>query len=153
MTPSLSQTWLQPLLLLVWLLASGSITGEVSEHCSHMIGNGHLQFLQQLVSVRPCLSTFSPLGKLRQEPGNRVKGKGCGQRNTAVQAMIHGSTDALLLDLLGLRTSDPHPTPKPSGTPPQPVHREGFQQVAWVNGCLEGQPWTRRRLVRPALPQ
>ncbi|XP_006745810.2 macrophage colony-stimulating factor 1 isoform X1 [Leptonychotes weddellii] len=44
-----SCTWLQPLLLLVWLLASGSITGEVSEHCSHMIGNGHLQFLQQLI--------------------------------------------------------------------------------------------------------
>ncbi|KAK2497442.1 hypothetical protein MC885_014072 [Smutsia gigantea] len=42
-------TWLGPRLLLVWLLVSGSITEEVSEHCSHMIGNGHLQFLQQLI--------------------------------------------------------------------------------------------------------
>ncbi|XP_057166370.1 macrophage colony-stimulating factor 1 isoform X2 [Ursus arctos] len=42
-------TWLKPLLLLVCLLASGSITEEVSERCSHMIGNGHLQFLQELI--------------------------------------------------------------------------------------------------------
>uniref|UniRef100_A0A8C0SL58 Macrophage colony-stimulating factor 1 n=3 Tax=Canis lupus familiaris TaxID=9615 RepID=A0A8C0SL58_CANLF len=42
-------TWLMPLLLLVSLLASRSTTEEVSEHCSHMIGNGHLQFLQQLI--------------------------------------------------------------------------------------------------------
>ncbi|KAL2772098.1 macrophage colony-stimulating factor 1 isoform b precursor [Daubentonia madagascariensis] len=42
-------TWLGPLLLLVCLLVSGSITEGVSEHCSHMIGNGHLQSLQQLI--------------------------------------------------------------------------------------------------------
>ncbi|XP_077761916.1 macrophage colony-stimulating factor 1 isoform X2 [Canis aureus] len=42
-------TWLMPLLLLVSLLVSRSTTEEVSEHCSHMIGNGHLQFLQQLI--------------------------------------------------------------------------------------------------------
>ncbi|XP_044094799.1 macrophage colony-stimulating factor 1 isoform X1 [Neovison vison] len=42
-------TWLTPLLLLVCLLVRGSITEEASEHCSHMIGNGHLQFLQQLI--------------------------------------------------------------------------------------------------------
>ncbi|XP_045657515.1 macrophage colony-stimulating factor 1 isoform X1 [Ursus americanus] len=42
-------TWLKPLLLLVCLLASGSITEEVSERCSHMIGNGHLQLLQELI--------------------------------------------------------------------------------------------------------
>ncbi|XP_057356535.1 macrophage colony-stimulating factor 1 isoform X2 [Manis pentadactyla] len=42
-------TWLGPWLLLVCLLVSSSITEEVSEHCSHMIGNGHLQFLQQLI--------------------------------------------------------------------------------------------------------
>ncbi|XP_019313315.1 macrophage colony-stimulating factor 1 isoform X1 [Panthera pardus] len=44
-----STTWLSRLLLLVCLLVSRSITEEVSEHCSHMIGNGHLQFLQQLI--------------------------------------------------------------------------------------------------------
>lgn len=71
MTHSLLQTWLKPLLLLVCLLASGSITEEVSERCSHMIGNGHLQFLQELVSVRPCLSTFSLLGT---EAGAREQG-------------------------------------------------------------------------------
>ncbi|KAB1273998.1 Macrophage colony-stimulating factor 1 [Camelus dromedarius] len=49
MMPSLSQTWLGPLLLLVCLLASRTTTEEVSEHCSHLIGNGHLQFLQQLI--------------------------------------------------------------------------------------------------------
>ncbi|XP_026914195.1 macrophage colony-stimulating factor 1 isoform X3 [Acinonyx jubatus] len=42
-------TWLSRLLLLVCLLVSRSITEEVSERCSHMIGNGHLQFLQQLI--------------------------------------------------------------------------------------------------------
>ncbi|XP_022352680.1 macrophage colony-stimulating factor 1 isoform X2 [Enhydra lutris kenyoni] len=42
-------TWLMPLLLLFCLLVRGSITEEASEHCSHMIGNGHLQFLQQLI--------------------------------------------------------------------------------------------------------
>lgn len=42
-------TWLTPLLLLVCPLVRGSITEEASEHCSHMIGNGHLQFLQQLI--------------------------------------------------------------------------------------------------------
>uniref|UniRef100_A0A8C0CUG1 Macrophage colony-stimulating factor 1 n=1 Tax=Balaenoptera musculus TaxID=9771 RepID=A0A8C0CUG1_BALMU len=43
-------TWLGPLLLLLaCLLVSRSTTEEVSENCSHMIGNGHLQFLQQLI--------------------------------------------------------------------------------------------------------
>ncbi|XP_068396553.1 macrophage colony-stimulating factor 1 [Eschrichtius robustus] len=42
-------TWLGPLLLLACLLVSRSTTEEVSENCSHMIGNGHLQFLQQLI--------------------------------------------------------------------------------------------------------
>ncbi|XP_073906902.1 macrophage colony-stimulating factor 1 isoform X2 [Castor canadensis] len=42
-------TWLGPWLLLVCLLVSRSIAEEVSEHCSHMIGKGHLQFLQQLI--------------------------------------------------------------------------------------------------------
>uniref|UniRef100_A0A2K6U977 Macrophage colony-stimulating factor 1 n=1 Tax=Saimiri boliviensis boliviensis TaxID=39432 RepID=A0A2K6U977_SAIBB len=42
-------TWLGSLLLLVCLLASRSITEEVSEYCSHMIGSGHLQSLQQLI--------------------------------------------------------------------------------------------------------
>ncbi|XP_077621744.1 macrophage colony-stimulating factor 1 [Crocuta crocuta] len=46
---SLPQTWLSRLLLLVCLLVSRGVTEEVSEHCSHMIGNGHLQFLQQLI--------------------------------------------------------------------------------------------------------
>lgn len=73
MMHSLPQTWLSRLLLLVCLLVSRSITEEVSERCSHMIGNGHLQFLQQLVSVWPCLSTFSPLGKLRQGAGSKAR--------------------------------------------------------------------------------
>ncbi|XP_052585828.1 macrophage colony-stimulating factor 1 isoform X1 [Peromyscus californicus insignis] len=44
-----SSTWLGPRLLLVCLLVSRSIAKDVSEHCSHMIGNGHLQVLQQLI--------------------------------------------------------------------------------------------------------
>lgn len=55
MTPSLSQTWLCPWLLLFCLLVSRTITEEASENCSHLIGNGHLRFLQELVSVWPCL--------------------------------------------------------------------------------------------------
>nr|XP_012323507.1 macrophage colony-stimulating factor 1 isoform X1 [Aotus nancymaae] len=48
--PKVAQlTWLGSLLLLVCLLASRSITEEVSEYCSHMIGSGHLQSLQQLI--------------------------------------------------------------------------------------------------------
>ncbi|KAM7054148.1 macrophage colony-stimulating factor 1 isoform 2-T3 [Molossus nigricans] len=42
-------TWLGPRLLLVCLLVSRSITEEESKHCSHMIGDGHLQLLQQLI--------------------------------------------------------------------------------------------------------
>ena len=41
--PSLSQTWLGPLLLLACLLVSNGATEEVSENCSHMIGNGCLK--------------------------------------------------------------------------------------------------------------
>ncbi|XP_036198686.1 macrophage colony-stimulating factor 1 isoform X3 [Myotis myotis] len=41
-------TWLGPRLLLVCLLVSRSITEE-SKHCSHMIGDGHLQLLQQMI--------------------------------------------------------------------------------------------------------
>ncbi|XP_031230999.1 macrophage colony-stimulating factor 1 isoform X1 [Mastomys coucha] len=44
-----SSTWLGSRLLLVCLLVSRSVAKEVSEHCSHMIGNGHLQVLQQLI--------------------------------------------------------------------------------------------------------
>ncbi|XP_032753398.1 macrophage colony-stimulating factor 1 isoform X2 [Rattus rattus] len=43
-----SSTWMGSRLLLVCLLVSRSVA-EVSEHCSHMIGNGHLQILQQLI--------------------------------------------------------------------------------------------------------
>ncbi|XP_054567494.1 macrophage colony-stimulating factor 1 isoform X1 [Eptesicus fuscus] len=42
-------TWLGPWLLLVCLLVSRSITEEESKHCSHMIGDGHLQLLQQMI--------------------------------------------------------------------------------------------------------
>ncbi|XP_070252020.1 macrophage colony-stimulating factor 1 isoform X1 [Myotis yumanensis] len=42
-------TWLGPRLLLVCLLVSRSITEEESKHCSHMIGDGHLQLLQQMI--------------------------------------------------------------------------------------------------------
>nr|XP_058922120.1 macrophage colony-stimulating factor 1 isoform X2 [Kogia breviceps] len=42
-------TWLGLLLLLACLLVSRSTTEEVSENCSHMIGNGHLQSLQHLI--------------------------------------------------------------------------------------------------------
>ncbi|KAM4871351.1 macrophage colony-stimulating factor 1 isoform 1-T2 [Thomomys bottae] len=44
-----STTWLGPGLLLICLLVSRSIAKEVSVHCSHMIGKGHLQLLQQLI--------------------------------------------------------------------------------------------------------
>lgn len=70
---SLSQTWLGPRLLLVCLLVSRSITGEESKHCSHMIGDGHLQLLQQMVSVWPNLTYLLPRGKLRHESGRRSK--------------------------------------------------------------------------------
>ncbi|XP_057649948.1 macrophage colony-stimulating factor 1 isoform X2 [Chionomys nivalis] len=56
-----SSTWLSPRLLLVCLLVSRSIAKEVSEHCSHMIGNGHLQVLQQLIDSQmetSCQITF-----------------------------------------------------------------------------------------------
>ncbi|KAM9685794.1 macrophage colony-stimulating factor 1 isoform 2-T2 [Trichechus inunguis] len=49
MMPSLSQTWLGPRLLLACLLVSTSVTEEVPEHCSHIIGNGHLKILQDLI--------------------------------------------------------------------------------------------------------
>ncbi|XP_032493605.1 macrophage colony-stimulating factor 1 isoform X2 [Phocoena sinus] len=42
-------TWLGRLLLLACLLVNRSTTEEVSENCSHMIGNGHLQLLQRLI--------------------------------------------------------------------------------------------------------
>uniref|UniRef100_A0A2I3GBH6 Macrophage colony-stimulating factor 1 n=1 Tax=Nomascus leucogenys TaxID=61853 RepID=A0A2I3GBH6_NOMLE len=54
-------TWLGSLLLLVCLLASRSITEEVSEYCSHMIGTGHLQSLQRLIDSQmetSCQITF-----------------------------------------------------------------------------------------------
>ncbi|XP_038167894.1 macrophage colony-stimulating factor 1 isoform X2 [Arvicola amphibius] len=56
-----SSTWLGPRLLLVCLLVGRSIAKEVSEHCSHMIGNGHLQVLQQLIDSQmetSCQITF-----------------------------------------------------------------------------------------------
>ncbi|XP_006763043.2 PREDICTED: macrophage colony-stimulating factor 1 isoform X2 [Myotis davidii] len=49
MVLSLSQTWLGPRLLLVCLLVSRSLTEEELKHCSHMIGDGHLQLLQQMI--------------------------------------------------------------------------------------------------------
>lgn len=55
-----SSTWMGSWLLLVCLLLSRSIA-EVSEHCSHMIGNGHLQVLQQLIDSQmetSCKITF-----------------------------------------------------------------------------------------------
>nr|XP_007975852.2 macrophage colony-stimulating factor 1 isoform X2 [Chlorocebus sabaeus] len=54
-------TWLGSLLLLVCLLASRSVTEEVSEYCSHMIGSGHLQSLQRLIDSQmetSCQITF-----------------------------------------------------------------------------------------------
>ncbi|XP_023497214.1 macrophage colony-stimulating factor 1 isoform X3 [Equus przewalskii] len=42
-------TWLCPWLLLFCLLVSRTITEEASENCSHLIGNGHLRFLQELI--------------------------------------------------------------------------------------------------------
>ncbi|XP_037008343.2 macrophage colony-stimulating factor 1 isoform X2 [Artibeus jamaicensis] len=42
-------TWLGRVLLLVCLLVSSSIAKEQSKHCSQMIGDGHLQLLQQLI--------------------------------------------------------------------------------------------------------
>ncbi|XP_019479731.1 PREDICTED: macrophage colony-stimulating factor 1 isoform X2 [Hipposideros armiger] len=54
-------TWLGLWLLLVCLLVSGSITQEKMKHCSHMIGDGHLQLLQQLIDSQmetSCLIDF-----------------------------------------------------------------------------------------------
>lgn len=69
----LLQPWLGSRLLLLCLLLSRSIAKEVSEHCSHMIGNGHLQVLQQLVSMRPCLllteETEAAAGRQSQREG------------------------------------------------------------------------------------
>lgn len=73
---SLSQPWLGPRLLLVCLLVSRSTAEEESKHCSHMIGDGHLQLLQQMVSVWPGPSCLLFRGKLRQEPGRRSKRPG-----------------------------------------------------------------------------
>ncbi|XP_055979004.1 macrophage colony-stimulating factor 1 isoform X2 [Sorex fumeus] len=54
-------TWLGPWLLLAGLLVSRSVTEEVPESCSHMIGNGHLQNLQKLIDSQmetSCQITF-----------------------------------------------------------------------------------------------
>lgn len=54
-------TWLGLWLLLVCLLVSGSITQEKMKRCSHMIGDGHLQLLQQLIDSQmetSCLIDF-----------------------------------------------------------------------------------------------
>ncbi|XP_012998539.1 macrophage colony-stimulating factor 1 isoform X3 [Cavia porcellus] len=56
-----SMAWLCPWLLLVLPLVSRSIAEEISEHCSHMIGNGHLQALQHLIDSQmetSCHITF-----------------------------------------------------------------------------------------------
>lgn len=70
--PSPSQTWLGSRLLLVCLLVSGSTTEEESKLCSHMIGDGHLQLLQQLVSVWPYLPSLLPTRET--EAGAREQG-------------------------------------------------------------------------------
>ncbi|XP_039697065.1 macrophage colony-stimulating factor 1 isoform X1 [Pteropus medius] len=59
MTSSLSQTWLGPRLLLLCLLVTRSITEEESNHCSYMIGDGHLQLLQQLIDSQ--METSCPI--------------------------------------------------------------------------------------------
>lgn len=101
----LSQTWLGPRLLLVCLLVSRSIAKEVSEHCSHMIGNGHLQILQQLVSMRPCLllteETEAAAGKQSQRDSFR--------ENRGYLDNSH--PDTALIDLLKVMTLGP-PNPE-----------------------------------------
>ncbi|XP_016011072.1 macrophage colony-stimulating factor 1 isoform X2 [Rousettus aegyptiacus] len=52
-------TWLGPRLLLLCLLVSRSITKEESKHCSYMIGDGHLQLLQQLIDSQ--METSCPI--------------------------------------------------------------------------------------------
>ncbi|KAM6218832.1 macrophage colony-stimulating factor 1 [Rhynchocyon petersi] len=42
-------TWLGPQLLLACLLVSRNVTEGVPKHCSHIIGNGHLKILQDLI--------------------------------------------------------------------------------------------------------
>lgn len=81
MTSSLSQTWLGPRLLLLCLLVSRSITEEESKHCSYMIGDGHLQLLQQLVSVWTCLPYLLSTGET--EVGAKEQGQSGRQRNRA----------------------------------------------------------------------
>lgn len=137
MTSFLSQTWLGPRLLLLCLLVSGSITQEELKHCSHMIGDGHLQLLQQLVSARPCLP-ISPLGKLRQKPGNRVQERGGGQRSRTVQHMARGPYLAPMMLLLlafcksGRLTHSPPNSEALTGSP------AGRRQSGLLAGCRGG---------------
>ncbi|XP_045148087.1 LOW QUALITY PROTEIN: macrophage colony-stimulating factor 1 [Echinops telfairi] len=49
MTPSLSQAWLGPWLLLASLLVSRSVPEKVPGYCKDMITNGHLTILQHLI--------------------------------------------------------------------------------------------------------
>ena len=120
--PSLSQTWLGPLLLLACLLVSNGATEEVSENCSHMIGNGHLLFLQQLVSVWPCLPQLLPTGET--EVGNRAKEGVVGRRVQPCRMWLvapTSSTDVLLIDFLKVNDSDPTPTPNPEALSSSPA--------------------------------
>ncbi|XP_037682372.1 macrophage colony-stimulating factor 1 isoform X2 [Choloepus didactylus] len=43
------EIWLGPRMLLVCLLVSRSVTKDTSDHCSHLIGDGHLALLQKLI--------------------------------------------------------------------------------------------------------
>lgn len=155
MTSSLSQTWLGPRLLLLCLLVSRSITKEESKHCSYMIGDGHLQLLQQLVSVWTDLPYLLPTGETKVGAKEQGQSEGWRQRNRAVQNMACGPHLApLILPSLTFSRSGPltpAPTAKPSLTSLLAGGRVGFQLVAWVNDCLECQSQTLKRLVRPAV--
>lgn len=155
MTSSLSQTWLGPRLLLLCLLVSRSITKEESKHCSYMIGDGHLQLLQQLVSVWTDLPYLLPTGETEVGAKEQGQSEGWRQRNRAVQNMACGPHLApLILPSLTFSRSGPlipAPTVKPSLTSLLAGGRVGFQLVAWVNDCLECQSQTLKRLVRPAV--
>lgn len=77
--------------------------------------------------------TYISLGKLRQEPGSRVKERGCRRRNRAVEDMAHGSHLApLTLPSLTFSRSGSL-TPNPEALSDSPA---GSGQGGFPAGCL-----------------
>lgn len=127
---SLSQTW-----LLVSILAISSIAqDEKGKNCDHMIGDGHLQLLQQLVSVWPCPPCF--LCSEDTEAGANGTKRGVAGREVGLCGLC-------------LYRWSPSPTfsrsrpltanQKPPLTPLQAWDRVGCQLVAQGNACQDSE--------------